>query len=364
MLPDRIDNEHVPVWDQPTWPRVWQSGLSVVGAAAVGIACFFGGDGIVMPTGSTPDITPPPVIPPESIIPSDTGVVLFQCDWDDIGDVAEVMSCGAGAAYSWDIQATTNDTAVQVVDATDNGLSTSWPNDRAYLVRCQDRGGNGCARNAIRTRDAFPNPVAGDTVAYRLSRAVSSDVMKGTGNMDEHGFKFASGGLSTATTGTMHIQVDVTDATWTFSSNFQGPGSSWPDGKWCAVLIGQTGGCNGGNRATMLPDYGYEVHYLYSFPSDTSYILEAIRVYDIPGDSLMTDWEWQNLNGSATLPSPEVWIDTTSARGWRWNNITLGHSANAEFSFRGTGERLFYVGGFAVCKNTWCPRYGGLPGEN
>ncbi len=461
MLPDRIDDEYVPVWDQPTWPRVWQSGLSVVGAAAVGIACFFGGGDLVTtgggastmpisyyapttpthdavvfastgdslrilgsafqgnPDTDTHDSTQIAVDTAGAAIDADSGfvtpryfaslgavltdtvpaldsggvfvsrirykgagggwsawsdslsttmtahVVLFQCDWDDLGDRTQVQSCGAGSSYSWDIFDAVNDTALQVVDATDNGLSVNWPNDRAYLVRCQDRGGNGCARQVIRSDTVFALPVAGDTLSFRFSRTVSSDVMKGTGDMNEHGFKWPTGGSLAETQASNHAQVDVSASQWSSTSQMQAGAPSTQASKWCPMAAGDTGGCNQGPRQYHFEaDHGYEIHYLYSFPTDTSYILEGIRVYDIPGDSLISGITWQNTNGSDSLPSPEIVADTTSVRGWNWHTMTLGHSANGEFSFQGTGERLFYFGGFAVCKNTWCPRYGGLPGEN
>lgn len=354
MLPDRIDDEYIPEWDQPEWPRVWQSGLSVIGAASVGIACFFGGGDLVTSGGSATDITAP-----------DPGVtVLFQCDWDDLGDLAAVQSCGAGSSYSWDINGSSNDTAVQVVDATDNGLSLNWPNDRAYLVRCQDRPGNGCARNVVRTDSVFDLPVAGDTLSFRFSRAVSSDVMKGTGDMNEHGFKWSVSGALSSTQASNHMYLDVSASTWYTTAEMQ-QGQTAINSKWCPMAAGDTGGCNQGpGEYQFAADYGYELIYMYSFPTDTSYILEGIRVYDIPGDSLISGITWQNTNGSDSLPSPEFVVDTASARGWNWHTITLGHSANGEFSYQGTGERLFYFGGFAVCKQDWCPRYGGIAGEN
>ncbi len=339
------------------WPRTVQTGLSILGASAVGIACFFGGGDLVMVGGGAPATTSP--------TPDPSVTVLFQCDWDDVGNGAEVQSCGTGSAYSWAIRTTTNDTAVQVVDATDNGLSANWPNDRAYLVRCQDRGGVGCARQVVRMDSAFALPVAGDTLAYRFARTVSSDVMKGTGDMDEHGFKFTTTGGLSNTQASVNMQLDVSAGTWeTFARALTGIG--YPNDKWCPLVAGETGGCNGsGTQAAFADDHGYEFHIMYSFPSDTSFIIEEIRMYDIPGDSLLTDLSWQNINGSDTLPSPENVADTSTVRGWQWSSVTLGHSGSTqEFSFTGTGEKLFYFGGFAVCKQNWCPRYGGLAGEN
>ena len=370
---DEMLNEYIRSQIRNKWLKMFLGSLVLSGATFTGVQLMANSNPVIFggPDGKSGifDIFSQQGRPATANRPIGAGsnsdvTVLFQCDWDDLGDRAEVQSCGAGSSYSWDINGTTNDTAVQVVDATDNGLSVNWPNDRAYLVRCQDRGANGCARNVVRTDSVFALPVAGDTLSFRFSRAVSSDVMKGTGDMSEHGFKWSVSGALSSTQASNHMYLDVSASTWYTAAEMQ-QGQPAINSKWCPMAAGDTGGCNQGpGEYQFADDYGYELVYLYSFPTDTSYILEDIRVYDIPGDSLISGITWQNTNGSDSLPSPEFVVDTTSARGWNWHTITLGHSANGEFSFEGVGERLFYFGGFAVCKQDWCPRYGGLAGES
>ena len=443
------------------WPRTVQTGLSILGASAVGIACFFGGGDLIMVGGGSPDPSTQPSAPatpthdavsfastndslriigsvyqgnPETdthdstqvavdtagaAIDADSGFVtpryfaslgavttdtvpaldpggvfvsrirykgaqggwsawsdslsttmttvnvLFQCDWDDVGDRDKVQSCGTGAAYSFNTMVTTNDTAIQVVDASDAGLDTNWPNDRAYLVRCQGRS-DGCARQVVRNLGQWDNAVAGDTIALRLTRTVAVDVMKGTGDMDEHGWKPSPAGGSNGTAYFHGMKLYVADSTWTPRVRPLN-GASWPDWRWCAIAVGGTGGCNGSDEVHIPAGKAYEYHIKVWFPTDTSYAMDT-KVYDVSGDSLV-NWVWQNQNGSDTMPTEVFIADTTTSRGWNWNQITLGHSATNEFTFGGTGEPLFYFGGYAICKNNsnddgWCPRYGGLPGEN
>lgn len=280
--------------------------------------------------------------------------VLFQCDWPTLGDETD---CGA---TDW----STGDPAdLDVVVASDSGLSANWPNDRALAVYCNRRGDDGCNAALLAANQIWSLPSPGDVYAYRVTVTSPSGPYLSTGNLgsDEHAYSTTTGGQAFATVVLGATQGSAVDS---FSIGFNQIFVDAPDHRFC-VSNGTSGGCGGGEKRWWPGSFEMEWHHRIEFVSDTSYIADA-RVYDVVGDSLLYDGaDFVNNNGTSNLPSGTLIL--SSSDPWNWDHLRIGSSAinpselnSSTFQY---GTIMLYYGGLAVCKGDWCPRYGGLPGE-